>query len=230
MYNCSDCLQRYSLVSGTFDRNRIEPFFKSLYAFIVYPNVCPKDFKRFKDQVIRQLYKGGANELFLDSCSNLSYNQTLLNKKLPKDKLESMVENDIQRVFKDIFCDIDNSTFIFEGNLNFEDLKPYIETYLSNLPYDSKPHIKPIFREPNWKDGEIYLKFNSNNPISSKASVTCNIKAKMPYNENNVIISDQVNSVIIYNIAQATHTETFTDTKYKEVVNQRVKIYFIRFI
>ena len=51
---------RYSLVSGTFDRNRIEPFFKSLYAFLAYPNVCPKDFNRFKDQVIRQLYKGCA--------------------------------------------------------------------------------------------------------------------------------------------------------------------------
>lgn len=179
--------ERYDLWLGSFANDNPEIFFKTLYLSMCDVKVDGASLKEYKRKLSKQLSDTPAPlQLFKDSCQALLFPRTKMNRKLTPEIVASVTASDLESLYRRHFSDAAGMTFIFEGPMSFEKARPYIETYLANLPYGKeKKESGTAAGDARWNRGKIGLRYKTDSKVSTKASVAVEIKADMEFTPHN---------------------------------------------
>lgn len=179
--------ERYDLWLGSFASDNPEIFFQTLYLSMCDVKADGASLKEYKQKLSKQLSDTPAPlQLFKDSCQALLFQRTEMNRKLTPEIVASVTADDLENLYRRHFSDAAGMTFIFEGPMSFEKARPYIETYLANLPCGKeKKEYRTVAGDVRWNKGEIGLRYKADSKVSTKASVAVEIKADMEFTPHN---------------------------------------------
>lgn len=87
--------------------------------------------------------------------------------RLTKEEVESLNKDDLIRIYKDRFADLNNFMFIIVGDINKEEVKKYASIYLGNVPTQKRDETYN-FRGIKPKQGkQEFVRYYNNQNISS---------------------------------------------------------------
>lgn len=136
-------------INGSASPKDIETMFQLIYLNFVSPRLDSNAFLAYKIKLENFLRNkdNDPQSAFIDTVNSiltqyhprrLPWTMETVNKLNPEKSLE---------IYKDRFADASDFTFIFVGSFDVDSIKPYIQTYLGNLP--------SINRNESWKDVRI---------------------------------------------------------------------------
>ncbi len=97
---------------------------------------------------------------FGEEKNKIKYNNHPRRRMTTTEELDALNLDNIYKVYQDRFSDASDFTFIFVGNFDVEGIKPFLQTYLGNLPNKG--------REETWKDTGVRLVKGKINKTISK--------------------------------------------------------------
>lgn len=110
------------------------------------------------------------------------------------DLLDEVNFNTLKQIYHDRFADASDFTFVFVGNIDKNEIKPLVETYLGSLPAKN--------RDETWKDNNIRFPEGENkNPFNvsmqvPKSSCFVAYQAEVDYNFENQIYLNAIEHVL----------------------------------
>jgi zinc protease len=121
---------------GSSSKKDLETMFELIYAYFNTPRIDSAAFLSYKSRMKTFVEN---REMSPDAAFNDTLDLTLNNyhpRKMPwtLKTLDLLNMNKSLEIYKDRFADASDFTFIFVGNLSEDELKPFVEKYLSNLP------------------------------------------------------------------------------------------------
>jgi zinc protease len=132
--------------------------------------------------------------IFSDSVTYMLSDRNYRKRPMNIDLLSEVNYNTLEKIYRNRFADASDFTFVFVGNINPEEFKPLVETYLGSLP--------SVDRTETWKDNNIrFPKGETKNPFSismqvPKSSCLVAYQSKAVYNFNNKVYMDAIDHVL----------------------------------
>lgn len=198
----------YQGFNGSSSIDDFEILMQLLYLQFENPRFDEDAFNALKARYMAYVANLGAdvNKAFRDSVAlaTTDYNErTILFNTGLVEKLDFAT---MERVYKERFANAGNFTFVFTGNINANDAKSLIETYIGG--------IKSVSKEENWKNREVnypkedtYKAFNKDMK-TPKATIHIELHSdKMEYSAENRIYLDIVTELL--------------DKRYTEVIREQ---------
>ena len=129
----------------------LETLMQLVYLSFTAPRMDETAFESFKQRMKASLANQEANPMtaFSDTLQKEMYGNHPMAMRVKSDMIDKIDYNRIMEMYKDRFKEAGDFTFLFVGNINLEEAKPLIETYLGGLP--------TINRKENFKDIEMNI-------------------------------------------------------------------------
>lgn len=139
----------YEGVRGNASPDDLETLFQLIHLTLTQPRKDQSSFQSYKNRlkVLVENRKSSPESLFYDTVQTTMTRNHFRSRPLTERILEEMNLDRSFRIYRDRFADTGDFTFIFVGNLNLDDIKPLISTYLGGLPAAG--------RVETWKDLKI---------------------------------------------------------------------------
>ena len=133
-------------LSGYCSPKDMETMLQLIYLNFTAPRMDMEAFESFKNRTKAELANEEANPMIAlsDTLQYALYNNHPMAIRIKADMIDNIDYNGIMEMYKNRFQEAGDFTFIFVGNINPEEAKPMIETYLGSLP--------TINRTENFKD------------------------------------------------------------------------------
>lgn len=133
-------------LSGSCSPKDMETLMQLVYLSFTAPRMDNDAFTSYKKRTQASLANQEANPMIalVDTIQRVLYDNHPLSLRMKADMVDDINYNRIMEMYIDRFKDASDFTFLLVGNINPEEAKPLIETYLGGLP--------TINRKENFKD------------------------------------------------------------------------------
>jgi zinc protease len=153
-------------------------------------------FESFKTRTKASLANQEADPMtaFSDTLQYVLYGNHPLVTRLKAEMIDQIDYNRVMEMYKNRFQEAGDFTFLFVGNINLEEAKPLIETYLGGLP--------TINRKENYQDLNLekrkgdYKKVFEKELGTPKATVIFNIYGNCKYNLKNSLLMSMLSQTM----------------------------------
>jgi len=136
-------------LSGSASTKDIETMFQLIYLNFISPRLDSSSYLSYKTKLENFLKNKDKDpqSAFQDTITSIlsQYHPRRMPWKL--ESLNQLNPEKSYQIYKDRFADASDFTFIFVGSFTIDSIKPFLQTYLGNLP--------SINRKENWKNLEI---------------------------------------------------------------------------
>ena len=139
-------------VNGSCSPKDLETLMQLIYLRFTAPRMDNDAFASFKTRSKASLANQEVNPMVAlsDTIQKALYMGHPRILRLKENLIDKIDYNKVMEMYKDRFKDAGDFTFIFVGNINLEEAKPLIETYLGGLP--------SINRKENFKDPKLVMR------------------------------------------------------------------------
>ena len=153
-------------VSGSCSPKDLETFMQLVYLTFTAPRMDDAAFESFKQRTKASLANQEANPMtaLTDTLQKELYGNHPMAGRIKSEMIDQIDYNRIMEMYKDRFKEAGDFTFLFVGNINLEEAKPLIETYLGGLP--------TINRKENCKDIEMDIRKGTHKNVFEKQMET----------------------------------------------------------
>ena len=123
-------------LSGSCSPKDMETMLQLVYLSFTAPRLDQEAFESFKNRTKAELANQEANPMVAlsDTLQYALYGNHPLATRLKADMIDQIDYNRILDMYKNRFAEAGDFTFLFVGNINPEEAKPLIETYIGSLP------------------------------------------------------------------------------------------------
>ncbi len=177
-------------LNGSCSPKDLETLMQLVYLTFTAPRMDQDAFESFKTRTKASLANQEANPMtaLTDTLQHEMYGDHPMATRVKSDMIDQIDYNRIMEMYMDRFKDASDFTFLFVGNINVEEAKPLIETYLGGLP--------AINRKENFKDIRLDIQKGAHKNVfekqmeTPKATVLSIISGDCPYNlKNNLLMT-----------------------------------------
>ena len=176
------------ILSGYCSPKDLETLMQLVYLSFTAPRMDDAAFESFKQRTKASLANQEANPMtaLTDTLQKEMYGNHPMAKRFKAEMVDQIDYNRIMEMYKDRFKEAGDFTFLFVGNINMEEAKPLIETYLGGLP--------TINRKENFKDIQMDIRKGTHKNVfekqmeTPKASVISIISGNCEYNLKNDLL------------------------------------------
>ena len=153
-------------VSGSCSPKDLETLMQLVYLTFTAPRMDDAAFESFKQRTKASLANQEANPMtaLTDTLQKELYGNHPMAGRIKSEMIDQIDYNRIMEMYKDRFKEAGDFTFLFVGNINLEEAKPLIETYLGGLP--------TINRKENFKDIEMDIRKGTHKNVFEKQMET----------------------------------------------------------
>ena len=176
------------ILSGYCSPKDLETLMQLVYLSFTAPRMDDAAFESFKQRTKASLANQEANPMVAlsDTLQKEMYGNHPMAKRFKAEMVDQIDYNRIMEMYKDRFKEAGDFTFLFVGNINLEEAKPLIETYLGGLP--------TINRKENYKDIKLDIQKGAHKNVfekqmeTPKATVISVISGNCEYNLKNELL------------------------------------------
>ena len=176
------------ILSGYCSPKDLETLMQLVYLSFTAPRMDDAAFESFKQRTKASLANQEANPMVAlsDTLQKEMYGNHPMAKRFKAEMVDQIDYNRIMEMYKDRFKEAGDFTFLFVGNINMEEAKPLIETYLGGLP--------TINRKENFKDIQMDIRKGTHKNVfekqmeTPKATVISVISGNCEYNLKNDLL------------------------------------------
>lgn len=182
--------------TGNASPNDIEEMLQLVYLQFTQPRFDEVAFSGFMSRIQGVLQNAGSNPnmIFSDSISFMVNDRHIRKRPMNIDLLAEMDLATMEKIYNDRFADASDFTFVLVGNINPDELKPMVETYLGSLP--------SINRNEKFTDHNIrFPKGETKNPFAidmqvPKSSCFIAYHNEADYNYENIVLMSAIDHVL----------------------------------
>ena len=175
-------------LGGSCSPKDFETLMQLVYLSFTAPRMDDAAFESFKQRTKASLANQEANPMtaLTDTLQKELYGNHPMAGRIKAEMVDQINYNRIMEMYKDRFQEAGDFTFLFVGNINLEEAKPLIETYLGGLP--------TINRKENFKDIEMDIQKGAHKNVfekqmeTPKATVISIITGNCEYNLKNILM------------------------------------------
>ena len=144
----------------------LETLMQLIYLSFTAPRMDDAAFESFKTRTKASLANQEADPMtaFSDTLNHEMYGNHPMAMRFKAEMVDQIDYNRIMEMYKDRFKEAGDFTFLFVGNINLEEAKPLIETYLGGLP--------TINRKENFKDIQMDIRKGTHKNVFEKQMET----------------------------------------------------------
>ena len=177
-------------LSGSCSPKDLETMLQLVYLSFTAPRMDNDAFESFKQRTKAALANQEADPsmALTDTLQREMYGNHPMAGRIKADMIDQTDYNRIMEMYKDRFKEAGDFTFLFVGNINLEEAKPLIETYLGGLP--------TINRKENYQDIKLDIQKGTRKNLfekqmeTPKATVISIITGDCEYNlKNNLLMT-----------------------------------------
>ena len=177
-------------LNGSCSPKDLETMLQLVYLSFTAPRMDNDAFESFKQRTKAALANQEADPsmALTDTLQREMYGNHPMAGRVKADMIDQTDYNRIMEMYKDRFMEAGDFTFLFVGNINLEEAKPLIETYLGGLP--------TINRKENYQDIKLDIQKGSRKILfekqmeTPKATVISIISGDCEYNlKNNLLMT-----------------------------------------
>ena len=149
-------------VGGSCSPKDFETLMQLVYLTFTAPRMDNDAFESFKQRTKASLANQEANPAIAlsDTLQKEMYGNHPMAIRMKSEMVDQIDYNRIMEMYKDRFKEAGDFTFLFVGNINLEEVKPFIETYLGGLP--------TINRKENFKDIKMDIRKGAHKNVFEK--------------------------------------------------------------
>ena len=175
-------------LNGSCSPKDLETLLQLTYLSFTAPRMDEEAFESFKQRTKASLANQEANPMtaLTDTLQMEMYGDHPLAGRVKAEMIDQLDYNRIMEMYKDRFKEAGDFTFLFVGNINLEEAKPLIETYLGGLP--------TINRKENYQDIQLNIRKGTHKNLfekqmeTPKATVLNIISGNYEYNLKNDLL------------------------------------------
>ena len=175
-------------VNGSCSPKDLETLMQLVYLTFTAPRMDNAAFESFKQRTKASLANQEADPsiALVDTLNKEMYGNHPMAMRVKAEMIDQIDYNRIMEMYKDRFKEAGDFTFLFVGNINLEEAKPLIETYLGGLP--------TINRKENFKDIKLDIQKGARKNLfekqmeTPKATVLNIISGNCPLNLKNSLL------------------------------------------
>ena len=175
-------------LNGSCSPKDLETLLQLAYLSFTAPRMDEEAFESFKQRTKASLANQEANPMtaLTDTLQMEMYGDHPLAGRVKAEMIDQLDYNRIMEMYKDRFKEAGDFTFLFVGNINLEEAKPLIETYLGGLP--------TINRKENYQDIQLDIRKGTHKNLfekqmeTPKATVLNIISGNCEYNLKNDLL------------------------------------------
>ncbi|MBE6275813.1 MAG: insulinase family protein [Bacteroides sp.] len=175
-------------VNGSCSPKDLETLMQLVYLTFTAPRMDDAAFESFKQRTKASLANQEADPMIAlsDTLNKEMYGNHPMAMRVKAEMIDQIDYNRIMEMYKDRFKEAGDFTFLFVGNINLEEAKPLIETYLGGLP--------TINRKENFKDIKMDIQKGARKNLfekqmeTPKATVLNIISGNCPFNLKNSLL------------------------------------------
>ena len=177
-------------LNGSCSPKDLETLLQLVYLSFTAPRMDDAAFQSFKQRTKASLANQEADPMtaLTDTLQMEMYGNHPLAGRIKAEMIDQIDYNRIMEMYKDRFKEAGDFTFLFVGNINLEEAKPLIETYLGGLP--------TINRKENYQDVKMDIRKGARKNLfekqmeTPKATVLNIISGNCEYNlKNNLLMT-----------------------------------------
>ena len=153
-------------IGGSCSPKDLETLMQLVYLTFTAPRMDDAAFESFKQRTKASLANQEADPMtaLTDTLQKELYGNHPMAGRIKSEMIDQIDYNRIMEMYKDRFKEAGDFTFLFVGNINLEEAKPLIETYLGGLP--------TINRKENFKDIEMDIRKGTHKNVFEKQMET----------------------------------------------------------
>ena len=175
-------------LNGSCSPKDLETLLQLVYLSFTAPRMDDAAFQSFKQRTKASLENQEANPMtaLTDTLQMEMYGDHPMAGRIKAEMIDQIDYNRIMEMYKDRFKEAGDFTFLFVGNINLEEAKPLIETYLGGLP--------TINRKENYQDIKMDIRKGAHKNLftkqmeTPKATVLNIISGNCEYNLKNDLL------------------------------------------
>ena len=175
-------------LNGSCSPKDLETLLQLAYLSFTAPRMDEEAFESFKQRTKASLANQEANPMtaLTDTLQMEMYGDHPLAGRVKAEMIDQLDYNRIMEMYKDRFKEAGDFTFLFVGNINLEEAKQLIETYLGGLP--------TINRKENYQDIQLNIRKGTHKNLfekqmeTPKATVLNIISGNCEYNLKNDLL------------------------------------------
>lgn len=175
-------------LNGNCSPKDFETLMQLTYLTFTSPRMDQDAFASYKNRTKANLANQEANPMtaLVDTLNQAMYSNHPMAIRLKADMIDQINYDRIMEMYKNRFMDAGDFTFLFVGNINPDEVKPLIETYLGGLPTGR--------RVENFKDIQLDIRKGAYKNVfekqmeTPKATVLLIISGKCDYNLKNSLM------------------------------------------
>ena len=183
-------------VNGSCSPKDFETLMQLVYLTFTAPRMDDAAFESFKQRTKASLANQEADPsiALVDTLNKEMYGNHPMAMRVKADMIDQIDYNRIMEMYKDRFREAGDFTFLFVGNINLEEAKPLIETYLGGLP--------TINRKENFKDIKLDIQKGARKNLfekqmeTPKATVLNIISGNCPFNLKNSLLMTMLSQIM----------------------------------
>lgn len=183
-------------ISGSCSPKDFETMMQLTYLTFTAPRKDLDAFESYKNRTKASLQNQELNPMvaFVDSINSTLYMKHPRTQRLKADVLDRIDYDKILSMYQDRFMDAGDFTFILVGNVELEEVKPFIEQYLASLPATG--------RKETFKDNKIEIRKGqyknefTKQQETPKASVMAFYSGNCAYNSRNMILMSMIDQIL----------------------------------
>ena len=153
-------------VNGNCSPKDFETLMQLVYLSFTAPRMDNDAFESFKQRTKASLanQEANPNTALSDTLNHEMYGNHPMAMRFKAEMVDQIDYNRIMEMYKERFKEAGDFTFLFVGNINLEEVKPLIETYLGGLP--------TINRKENFKDIKMDIRKGTHKNVFEKKMET----------------------------------------------------------
>ena len=183
-------------VNGSCSPKDFETLMQLVYLTFTAPRMDDAAFESFKQRTKASLANQEADPsiALVDTLNKEMYGNHPMAMRVKAEMIDQIDYNRIMEMYKERFKEAGDFTFLFVGNINLEEAKPLIETYLGGLP--------TINRKENFKDIKLDIQKGARKNLfekqmeTPKASVLNIISGNCPFNLKNSLLMTMLSQIM----------------------------------
>jgi zinc protease len=185
----------------------IETLLQLQYLYFTNPRKDSEAFKKVIDNQLNQAKFSAANPqmAFFDTLASVTSSNSPRTIVIPTEEQIKSIEQDyIYDVYKKQFQHADGFRFFFVGNVDKEQLKPFVEKYLASLPVSGE-ELKWKDRTPEFPGG--ITSFTYHKGKEPQSMVVISMKGDYKYNFENNLIFNTLEKTLSINLREKLREE-----------------------
>ena len=183
-------------VNGNCSPKDFETLMQLVYLSFTAPRMDNDAFESFKQRTKASLANQEADPstAFSDTLNHEMYGNHPMAMRFKTEMVDQIDYNRIMEMYKDRFKEAGDFTFLFVGNINLDEVKPLIETYLGGLP--------TINRKENFKDIKMDIRKGAHKNVfekemkTPKATVINIISGQCKFNPKNYLLMSMLSQTM----------------------------------